>query len=262
MFESPGDVMKAKTEESSPQSMLQSNLQSVMDIEDSQEPCLPHFFGEDQNDNIPRINRETFVDLMQGKYSDSYDQRVVVDCRFEYEYDGGHINGAINYNDKELLARHLFNTPMTGKTLLVFHCEYSAHRAPMMARHIRSEDRTINAEFYPRLSYPEVYILDGGYSEFFNEHRDLCYPQAYVEMGAEEHAFTCERELGKLQQKRKGLGRAKTFAFGHRESMVDASPTALPRAPRASSHMSPCMMLGNSPILGNDRSPARRMASY
>ncbi len=254
MFESPGDVIKAN-EESSPQSALQS----VMDVEESQEPSLPHFFNDDLNDNIPRISHEVFVDLIHGKYSDCYDQRIVIDCRFEYEYDGGHIDSAVNYNDKELLAKHLFETPMPGRTLLVFHCEYSAHRAPMMARHIRSEDRAINAEFYPRLSYPEVYILDGGYSEFFNEHRHLCYPQAYVEMGAEEHAFTCERELGKLQQKRKGLGRAKTFAFGQRESMVDASPTG---PPRGISHHSPCMMLGNSPILGNERSPARRMASY
>lgn len=247
-----------KSEESS-QGTLQDPLQSVMDEDDAQEPCLPHFFNEDQNCNIPRINRETFVDLMQGKYSDRYNQRIVVDCRFEYEYEGGHIDGAVNYNDKELLAKHLFETPMPGKTVLVFHCEYSAHRAPMIARHIRAEDRTINAEFYPRLSYPDIYILDGGYSEFFTEHRDLCYPQAYVEMAAVEHAFTCEREMGKLQQKRKGLGRAKTFAFGHRESMVDASPTA---PPRGSSHQSPCHMLGNSPILGNERSPARRMASY
>lgn len=258
MFESPGDVVKAKPEESSPQ----NSLNSVMDLEESQDPCLPHFFSEDLNDNIPRISRETFIGLMDGRYSDCYDQRIVIDCRFEYEYDGGHIDGAINYNDKELLAKHLFETPMEGKTVLVFHCEYSAHRAPMMARHIRSEDRSVNAEYYPRLSYPDVYILDGGYSEFFNEHRELCYPQAYVAMGAEEHANTCEREMGKLQQKRKGLkglGRAKTFAFGSREPMVDASPTG---PSRASCHQSPSMMLGNSPILGMERSPARRMASY
>ncbi|KAH7027307.1 M-phase inducer phosphatase [Microdochium trichocladiopsis] len=254
MFEHPADVVKARPEELP----SCSALQAVMDIEDAEEPILPSFVPEDQSGSLPRITRETFLDLLDGKYSDKYDQKVVIDCRFEYEYEGGHIDGAINYTDKELLTKHLFDTPMPGKTVLVFHCEYSAHRAPMMARHIRSEDRSANAEFYPRLSYPEVYILDGGYSEFFNEHRDRCYPQAYVEMGAEEHAFTCERELGKLQQKRKGLGRAKTFAFGQRESMVDASPTA---PGRAQSYMSPSLMCGNSPILGTDRSP-RRLASY
>ncbi|CAJ2501372.1 Uu.00g042250.m01.CDS01 [Anthostomella pinea] len=255
MFESPADIMKAKATEA----CTQHSLQPVTDVEEAKGPVLPHFFPEGQSDSIPRVSRATFLDIIDGKYNEHYTQKIVIDCRFEYEYEGGHIDGAINYNDKELLTRHLFDTPMDGNTLLIFHCEYSAHRAPMMARHVRSEDRTANAEFYPRLTYPEVYILEGGYSEFFDQHRDRCYPQAYVEMGAEEHAFTCERELGKLQQKRKGLGRAKTFAFGHRESMVDASPTA---PGRLMGHQSPDMMIGNSPILGNNRSPARRLASY
>jgi M-phase inducer tyrosine phosphatase len=255
MFENPGDVVKAKSDDPVPP----STLQSVMDVEEVQDPMLPHFFPEGENDGIPRVSRDTFLDVLDGKFNDQYDQRVIIDCRFEYEYEGGHIDGAINYNDKELLARHLFETPMDGKVMLIFHCEYSAHRAPMMARYVRAEDRTVNAEFYPRLTYPDVYILDGGYSEFFTQHRDRCYPQSYVEMNAEEHASTCEREMGKLQQKRKGLNRAKTFAFGHRECMVDDSPTA---PGRAGLEDSPIMMIGNSPILGADRSATRRMASY
>ncbi|KAI3323347.1 M-phase inducer phosphatase [Xylariaceae sp. AK1471] len=255
MFESPGEVIKAKTEEPT----APSTLQSVIDVEEVQDPILPHFFPDGESDGIPRVSRGTFLDLIDGKYNDCFTQKIVIDCRFEYEYEGGHIDGAVNYNDKELLARHLFETPMEGKTILIFHCEYSVHRAPRMARHIRAEDRTANVEFYPRLTYPEVYILEGGYSDFFKLHRDRCYPQAYVEMDAEEHANTCERELGKLQQKRKGLGRAKTFAFGHREPMMFESPTA---PGRVVEHPSPDMMIGNSPILGDYRSPARRMASY
>ncbi|TGJ86748.1 hypothetical protein E0Z10_g2036 [Xylaria hypoxylon] len=255
MFENPGDVIKGKTEEPA----VQTTLQSVMDIEEVEDLILPHFFPDGENDGIPRVSRDTFLELLDGKYNGSFTQKIVIDCRFEYEYDGGHIDGAINYNDKELLARHLFETPMEGKTILIFHCEYSVHRAPRMARHIRAEDRTANTEFYPRLTYPEVYILEGGYSDFFKLQRDRCYPQAYVEMGASEHANTCERELGKLQQKRKGLGRANTFAFGHHEPMMFDSPTA---PGRAAPRPSPNMMIGNSPILGDYRSPARRMASY
>ncbi|KAI5858255.1 hypothetical protein GGS23DRAFT_331397 [Durotheca rogersii] len=255
MFDNPNDVVNAAADDVFPH----SNLQSVVDVEEPQDPVLPHFYPDGESDNIPRISRATFLDVLDGKFNEYYTQKMVIDCRFEYEYDGGHIDAAINYNDKELLARHLFENPMDGRTLLVFHCEYSACRAPMMARHIRASDRMINAEFYPRLTYPEVYILDGGYSEFFIEHRDRCYPQAYVAMGAEEHANTCERELGKLQQKRKGLNRAKTFAFGHRDSMIEDSPTG---PERYHEQPSPGMMIGNSPILGNNRSPARRMASY
>ncbi|KAM5355894.1 hypothetical protein ACJ41O_002540 [Fusarium nematophilum] len=256
MFEHPADVMKSKTER---EETTSSALQSVMDVEEAQEPVLPHFLTEDPTDTIPRITRETLVDVLDGKYYEHFDQKMVIDCRFEYEYDGGHIDGAVNYNDKELLTSQLFQTPMNGRTLLIFHCEYSAHRAPLMARHIRSEDRTVNAESYPKLTYPEVYILDGGYSGFFAEHRGRCYPQEYVEMSDEKHQRTCEREMGRLKS-RKGLSRAATFAFGQREPCVDESPTA-PSRPQSRHLHAPITLIGASPILG-ERSHTRRMASY
>ncbi|KAH7170993.1 hypothetical protein EDB81DRAFT_186830 [Dactylonectria macrodidyma] len=254
MFEHPADVMKTKSES---EETTCSALQSVMDVEETQEPVLPHFLTDDPTDTIPRITKETLVDVLDGKYYEHFDQKMVIDCRFEYEYDGGHIDGAVNYNDKDLLTSQLFQTPMSGRTLVIFHCEYSAHRAPLMARHVRSEDRTVNAEFYPKLTYPEVYILDGGYSGFFTEHRNRCYPQEYVEMSDEKHQRTCEREMGRLKS-RKGLSRAQTFAFGQRERCVEESPTA-PSRPM-SRHI-PIAMIGNSPILG-ERTHSRRMASY
>ena len=258
MFEHPADIMKPKPEGEVANT---SSLKSVMDIEEADEPALPHFLPEDPADTIPRISKETLLDVLDGKYAESFDQRMVIDCRFEYEYDGGHIEGAVNHNDKELLASQLFQTPMSGRTLLVFHCEYSAHRAPLMARHVRAEDRTTNAEHYPKLTYPEVYILDGGYSGFFSEHRGRCYPPEYVEMSDEKHQRTCEREMGRLKS-RKGLGRAQTFAFGQREPDLNDSPTA---PCRPASRLAPVSTLGDSPMpnpVAGERSPARRMASY
>lgn len=35
-------------------------------------------------------------------------------------------------------------------------------------RFLRNRDREINKDSYPSLTYPEVYILHGGYSNFFN----------------------------------------------------------------------------------------------
>jgi M-phase inducer tyrosine phosphatase len=254
MFEHPADIMKPKSDgEDSPV----STLQSVVDVEEGHEPVLPHFLPDDPADTIPRISRQTLLDILDGRYGEKFDQKMVIDCRFEYEYDGGHIEGAVNYNDKELLASQLFKTPMSGRTLLIFHCEYSAHRAPLMARHVRSEDRTINAEHYPKLTYPEVYILEGGYSAFFAEHRGRCYPPEYVEMSDAKHQRTCEREMGRLKS-RKGLSRAQTFAFGQREPCVDESPTG---PSRPSSRQTTLSLLGNSPLLG-ERIHSRRMASY
>lgn len=263
MFEHPADIMKPKTDES-PAPAVQT-LQAAAEIQELHEPVLPHHSADDPSDSIPRISKDTLVDVLEGKYSEHYDQKMVIDCRFEYEYDGGHIDGAVNYNGKELLSSQLFRTPMEGRTLLIFHCEYSVHRAPLMARHVRSEDRTANVEHYPRLTYPEVYILEGGYSGFFTEFRSRCYPQSYVEMGDSKHQRTCERELGRLKGGRKGLGRAQTFAFGQREPCVDDSPTAGSSRPPSrmnSIRHDPIAMIGNSPILGERTHHARRMASY
>lgn len=259
MFETPADIMKSKPEG---QLLASSMLKSVSDIEEAHEPVLPHFLADDPSDTIPRITKETMLSVLDGKYCDKFDQRMVIDCRFEYEYDGGHIEGAVNHNDKELLSSQLFQTPMSGQTLIIFHCEYSAHRAPLMARHVRSQDRTINAEHYPKLTYPEVYILDGGYSGFFETHRARCYPPEYVEMSDENHQRTCEREMGRLKA-RKGLGRAQTFAFGQREPCVQDSPTAPARPTSRNTPMPMAIMamMAESPIFG-DRSHARRMASY
>lgn len=252
MFENPDDIMTQKKEPT----CTSAALQSVMDVDELHQPVLPHFFQEGQPDSIPRITKDTLVNVLDGKFDNDFKKRMVIDCRFEYEYNGGHINGAVNYNDKEMLASELF-ADVSEKTLLIFHCEYSAHRAPIMARHVRQEDRTTNIEQYPKLTYPEVYILDGGYSAFFSEHRDRCYPQNYVEMDAKEHAYTCEREMGRLRQNRGKLGRAHTFAFGQHGGIED-SPTGPSRTGRAFD----TMMLDSSPIPNDNRVHGRRMASY
>lgn len=215
MFEHPEDVMQ---QQSQPEPM-----QAIMDLDEAPQLQLPHFFTEQEA--IPRISKETMVDVLDGKFAQRFANTMVVDCRFEYEYRGGHINGAVNFNDKEELGRHLFQTPIDN-TLLIFHCEYSAHRAPIAARFIRSKDRNINAHQYPRLTFPEVYILDGGYSSFFKDFKVRCFPQNYVEMNDKEHASDCERGLGRIKQQRGKLCRAQTFAFGQQHN---ESPTAAVR---------------------------------
>ena len=125
MFEHPAEVMKQDQPQSAP-----SNLDAIMDIDDPPRLQLPHFHPEQES--LPRISKDTMVDVLDGKYGQNYTRSLIVDCRFEYEYKGGHIEGAINYNDKEQFANLLFEGSESGKTLLIFHCEYSACRAPLM----------------------------------------------------------------------------------------------------------------------------------
>ncbi|KAH9010587.1 hypothetical protein EDB85DRAFT_2233800 [Lactarius pseudohatsudake] len=55
------------------------------------------------------------------------------------------------------------------KYILIFHCKFSAKRAPTFAKHLRSKDRSINNHSYARVHFPEVYILEGGYCQYFKE---------------------------------------------------------------------------------------------
>lgn len=124
MFEHPAEIMKQQKPD-----QVESHLHSIMDVDDTPLLQLPHFLPE--QDVMPRITKETMIDILDGKFNRYYEQSLIIDCRFEYEYKGGHINGAINFNNKEELASKLFQQSSTQKTLLIFHCEYSAHRAPI-----------------------------------------------------------------------------------------------------------------------------------
>ena len=128
MFEHPGDLMKEEKAEFCPT----NSLDCIMDTNDNSqtELHLPHFVPDEEN--LPRITKETMIDVLDGKYGERYDRSLIIDCRFEYEYEGGHIDGAVNVNSKEELASKLFESALAPRTLLVFHCEYSAHRAPLM----------------------------------------------------------------------------------------------------------------------------------
>jgi len=185
---------------------------------------LPHFRSANDPDSLPRITKETFVDVLNKAYEFECDDPIVIDCRFEYEFQGGHIDCAKNFNDKELLAKQLFAKPSQFNKVLIFHCEYSAHRAPLMAKFIRQRDRAYNQERYPKLSFPEMYILDGGYSSFFKSYSARCFPQSYVEMDAKEHEGACELGMAKVKRRAK-LNRSQTYAFGQCSgSAAAASP--------------------------------------
>ena len=127
MTDNPADIIKES------KASYCAGLDPIKDIDDTPQLQLPHFRSE--GETVPRINKDTMIDVLDGKYSQRYERSVIIDCRFEYEYEGGHIAGAINFNNKEDLASNLFEgDAMTkpDKTLLILHCEYSAHRAPIM----------------------------------------------------------------------------------------------------------------------------------
>jgi hypothetical protein len=66
---------------------------------------------------------------------------------------------------------------------------------------------------YPKLHYPEIYILQSGYSGFFAHYKERCEPQSYVAMQDERHKATCAREMRNFGKNTK-LIRTQSYTYG------------------------------------------------
>ncbi|ODQ81642.1 hypothetical protein BABINDRAFT_6316 [Babjeviella inositovora NRRL Y-12698] len=169
-------------------------------------------------DLLPRISEDELVRVLSGDYTNKFDTFQVIDCRFGYEYNGGHVDGAENVNSQEeLIAKFLTPSSLSDakKTLLVFHCEFSMKRGPSMAAHLRKCDRLKNKDNYPHLDYPDIVILEGGYKSFYTKYKHKCYPQNYIEMDHPEFTDLCKENLNCFRKdiKKKPLARAQTYHF-------------------------------------------------
>ena len=160
----------------------------VLTGDGSKECCLPTVQG--RFNDLRYITAATMTDVLNGKYDDILNSYRIIDSRYSYEFDGGHIKGAENIHNKDDIL-NFFNNPTScsgeKRDILIFHCEFSSERGPKMCRHLRNHDREINAENYPALFYPEIYILKGGYKEFYAHFKTMCSPMNYVPMLSKDH---------------------------------------------------------------------------
>ncbi|XP_076994703.1 M-phase inducer phosphatase 3 isoform X2 [Tamandua tetradactyla] len=162
---------------------------------------LPTVSGRHQD--LKYVNPETVAALLWGKYQGLIEKFYIIDCRYPYEYLGGHIQGALNLYIQEELYNFFLKKPIVPldtqkRIIIVFHCEFSSERGPHMCRSLREEDRALNQ--YPALYYPEIYILKGGYRDFFPEYMELCEPQSYCPMHHQDH----KAELLRCRSQSKG----------------------------------------------------------
>lgn len=199
-----------------------------------------------KNDSIPRINVDTLCKILDGRYSEFFNEVTIVDCRFEYEYNGGHINGAVNVSsqkeleekflNKDSMSRSKSTKSFSGKqnNLIVFHCEFSSYRGPLMASHLRTCDRNVNQDNYPHLDYPDILILEGGYKTFFDSQSHRCYPQKYVEMNDHNHKNVCEKELTRFRRdlKKASSFNSLSFAASHNSTATTITSTTVSSSQR------------------------------
>lgn len=101
--------------------------------------CLPLIEG--RHTDLKSITASTMRKLLNGEYDESIASYKIIDCRYPYEYEGGHIRGAINLYTQEQIIEELVKTKTETPTItagdqkrhiLIFHCEFSSERGPKL----------------------------------------------------------------------------------------------------------------------------------
>ncbi|KAK8797405.1 hypothetical protein WA158_004613 [Blastocystis sp. Blastoise] len=140
-------------------------------------PCNPF-------SDINEINISEMQSILSHSKNDANAQLTIVDCRYSYEYEGGHVINAKNYETFDTLCSELI--PQLNSTkinIILFYCEYSQVRAPEMWKRFRLHDRKfLNVDSYPSLSYPYIYVIKGGYKAIYESLPSLCVPHQYISM--------------------------------------------------------------------------------
>jgi len=97
--------------------------------------------GNGKHSDLKEISGATLARLMNGEFNDKVNSYQVIDCRYPYEYENGHIQGAINvYTQKQAHEQFIqskspkkIDDPVSTKNdILIFHCEFSSQRGPDM----------------------------------------------------------------------------------------------------------------------------------
>lgn len=180
------------TEDSIKSAVMRSATEKDLIGDFSKSFCLPLIPGRHQD--LKSISPATLAKLMRGEF-ENVNSFKIIDCRYPYEYEGGHILGALNIYTMDQIEELI-----KGKTneanqenheqsrhILVFHCEFSSKRGPTLSRGLRQVDRDLNKDVYPYLNYPEIYLLHGGYKEFYENSSELCTPSEYLPMLHPDH---------------------------------------------------------------------------
>ncbi|XP_065920744.1 M-phase inducer phosphatase 2-like isoform X2 [Dysidea avara] len=206
-------------------------------IGDQSKPyCLPIERGASPPD-LKCISPQTVADVLSGSYSHLVNSYTIVDCRFPYEHNGGHIKGAINIWNKDDLLKYFL--PDSGlqhscegyRNVYIFHCEFSSKRGPGMLKFLREMDRKRNglADF-PKLYYPELYLAHGGYKSFYEQFPKFCEPEEYCTMiddnHKEEYRHFSERSKswsGETKKRCPSLGRRRHTFLGDHSTKCTAS---------------------------------------
>ncbi|KAE8290365.1 M-phase inducer phosphatase 1 [Larimichthys crocea] len=177
-------------------SFCQTQIEKLLDSDDASSELIGDFTKpfvlptvDGKHQDLKYITSETMVAAVSDQFNHLVERVIVIDCRYPYEFEGGHIKGALNLHQEDQVEDFLLKTPIIPscpekRVVIIFHCEFSSERGPRMCRFVRERDRAMNE--YPKLHYPELYILKGGYKDFFPHFQSQCEPQSYRPMHHED----------------------------------------------------------------------------
>jgi len=125
---------------------VESSSQNTFLIGDFSKPyALP--LVEGKHNDLKSISPDILANLINGCYKDLIETCTIVDCRFPYEYESGHIIGSKNIYCKEGIIKEFLNFSKKNEEskeneqvketnpkrhIIVFHCEFSSQRGPTL----------------------------------------------------------------------------------------------------------------------------------
>lgn len=112
--------------------LASDNLTLIGDF--SRKYALP-WMSNSKHQDLKSITCHVLADLLLARYSEQIKTFTIVDCRYPYEYEGGHIRSAINLYTQEHIHNYFINNakdkfPDSKRDILIFHCEFSSERGP------------------------------------------------------------------------------------------------------------------------------------
>ena len=142
--ESDNSPAKRKEKEAKIMKAVQKSDEDHNLIGDFTRPyLLPIALGK--HSDLKTISPETLASLIQGNFKDVIESVTIIDARYPYEFDGGHVIGAKNIFEKQVLLKELLESQIQKfkdssseknanekRQILIFHCEFSSERGPTL----------------------------------------------------------------------------------------------------------------------------------
>lgn len=121
---------------------IQKSAKDPSLIGDFSKPYVLPLLTNSKHQDLKSISCHELAKVVQGKYNNIIESFTVVDCRYPYEFEGGHIQTAINlYTQEHILSNFLASHSKDSldssdnqlkRRILIFHCEFSSERGPSL----------------------------------------------------------------------------------------------------------------------------------